>query len=137
MNKAHLEAQLATITQQLDAINAAEQAAAIAARKAFVMEYEYSVAWPHPAQFRIERQVTADCAERLAAFAVDHGIDAPKPFVGGMTYSLLEGGYALGGGGSIVVQFTDDRRAFEPDPIAADVVASLRAGIVPDSIKRP
>lgn len=136
MTEAELEAQLALITEQLKELEEAKRQKTREAANAFVLEYDYKVTWPHPAQFRIGREITDACAARLEEFIAVYGeAAAPKPFVGGMTYSLLEGGYILSGGGSVVVNFPQ-RQSFAPFPIAPDIVASLRKGLVPDCIKR-
>lgn len=109
------------------------------AMRAFVMEYDYSVSWPHPAQFSVERSVTPECRARITAFAAQWGTE-PKPFEGGMTYSVLvdaDGNhYAEGGGGSVIVDFGSARSSFDPSPLDADILAALRAGSVPISIRR-
>lgn len=107
---------------------------------AFVMDYDYHVEWVHPAQFRVTRTVTPECAARLAAFKDEWGT-AREPFVGGMTYSVLVdadgNNYVEGGGGSVIIDLGNDcHSSFDPEPINADILAALRAGSVPISIRR-
>lgn len=117
-----------------------KQAATMEASKAFMWEYDWQVTFPHPAQIRIERKLTADCLVRVAAFEAEHETTL-KPFVGGMTYSILidDTGnlYAEGGGGCMIVQFDSQRKAFCPELLSRPIYDELRKGHVPIHIRRP
>lgn len=138
MNKAEIERAIAELTEQLKELEALEASAAKAALNAIVMQYDYTVQWLHPALFRIERTVTKETAQAIAQFKEQFpNAPDPKPFVGGMKYSLLEGGYVHGHSGAVVVQWGGEHlSSFDPQPVAPDIIAALKAGIVPDSIKR-
>lgn len=106
----------------------------------FKPNYDYTVTWRHPAQFRIERKATRETLDRINEFKEKYPLNnPPMVFEGGMTYSVLEGGYVLGGGGSVVVDFEKPEgyySSFDPQTIEPDVLQSIRDGIVPDKIKR-
>ena len=131
-----VKSDIAKLEKLLDEYREAKAKEAAAAYKDFVMEYEYSVTWPHVSQFRVERFLTPECKSRLAEFSLKYSPSyAPRPFEGGMTYSVLEGGYILGGGGSVIIETCEDRTSFAPQAIKAIHLESLRKGIVPDDIK--
>ena len=107
--------------------------------KNFVKEYDYSVTWPHPAQFRVERKATKETLDKISEFRQKYPLNSPPMiFEGSMTYSVLEGGYVIGGGGSVIVEFDSSERyrsSFDPQPISSEVLKALRAGVVPEEIK--
>lgn len=103
------------------------------AAKAFVMEYDWSITWPHQSQFRVERKATADCLNKLEAFKTKYG-RAPQPFEGGMTYSVLIGGFVESGGGSVILKWPQ-QQSFGPSPFKPSWLSQIRRGIIPDELK--
>lgn len=136
-----IDAQIAELQQMRESIIKADKAEAIILAKQFIWEYDYSVTWPHPAQVRIERTITSDCQTRVDNFNARFPNHCLKPFVGGMTYSVLEGGYMLGGGGCVIVNFHNAKSGHswssDPQPIRPADLAALRRGEVPLSIRKP
>lgn len=133
-----IDERIAELQKMREALVDAEKQEAILAAKSFKWEYDYSVEWTHPAQVRIERKLSADCELALENFRNQFPSHYMKPFVGGMTYSVLEGGYMLGGGGAIIVNF-DQSKFYSPDPapILPEHLVELRNGIVPLAIRKP
>lgn len=135
-----IDTQIAKLLVAKAALAKAKQAATMEASKAFMWEYDWQVTFPHPAQIRIERKLSVDCLARLAALEAEHDITL-KPFVGGMTYSILIGDngnlYAEGHGGSVIVQFDSQRKGFGPELLSRPIYDELRKGHVPIHIRRP
>lgn len=133
----HLIAKIEELEAELKTAQAIEAAKARDDFAAIKIEYDYQVTWPHPAMFRIERKVSDKTQDAIDAWR-EAWPDAKSKelFVGGMTYMLLEGGYIYGRGGAVVVNFGEGH-SFDPIAVDAEIIADLRAGIVPDSIKRP
>lgn len=137
-----IDERIAELQQMRKAIVDAEKQEAALAAKQFKWDYDYSVSWPHPSQVRINRQISADCAKRLEAFRAQYPNHYMEPFVGGMLYSILDGGYIVSSsGGAVIVEFDNStfNRRFTHEPVlikSADL-AALRRGEVPLSIRRP
>lgn len=139
MNIEDLAARLADAQAAYDKALDERAATGNAAAKAFVMEYDWEVTFPHPAQFKVARKLSADCNARLAAFKAAYPYTSqPRPFVGSMTYSVLKGtdgcDYVQSGGGSVIVDLTSN--SFGPSPIAPADLAAFLAGRVPEHLKR-
>ena len=137
---AELNAEISALEGEREALTRAERAEEGIAWQSLTIEYNWSVTWPHPAQFRVERTATPETAERIAAHKAKFPTTSGhrKAFEGGMQYSVLEGGYVIGGGGSVILRFPGETifSSFDPQPVSADILAALREGRIPVEIRR-
>src|SRR5438270_10092855 len=104
-----LRAAIRALELELKSATELANAEAKTAAEAFRFDYDWELNWPHPAQFRVSRTATAETIERLEAFKLQFPAYSypPRPFDGGMTYSVLIGNdgnfYVEGSGGSVIL----------------------------------
>lgn len=145
------QATIADLRAQLAAAEAAEKAEheanAARALQDLHIEYVWEIKWTSAHVFRCSRQLSARTLKDVTAFKEAYpGVRIPQLSlfnepgqVACMTYLLIDRYLAHTGGGTILLKgFEGSKDPFcqEPRELTQEEVDALRAGIVPDSLKR-
>lgn len=137
MSSQGIKERIAQLEAELREVEAAEKAERKAKLDAIPKVFEYQVVWESDFRLRIECKLTDECAAAREA-AGEIYTDTMRRGNGwhGMRHIMI-GNYVWTDGGGSVVTTLD--RGFNADPhLLSDAdAAALRAGHVPESIRKP